>query len=1035
MCQEQEDDTQNKAALSTSLKRAFSTSVASESSFLLFRKRIPKFPQAFFFVLVVSWRSAVEAHVMPTNASSFLNYNHFSGNQLACWNATTSQQIDNATVDPAFFLRPIEFTTQQCGGTTELRMDILEAPTFPLGWEVRPGQTIQVDIEGYWTTINSTIRTTSSWDAALVIQLCPVGIGSICPPILPIPPSPATRRLALDQITLTDYLMDFEYFSITNGKQFIKQGLVLRPEIPGIYSILASFVVFPKDPGDSAQAAQLNNSHTALGASAIPISSLGRELFIVVQAAFDDGGTPAVVEDWAVLIVFCFCGIGGFTLFALLAFSVYYRNAQVFELTQGKFLMAMLLSGLVATCSLFLMEPKNDTYCRLFYPLVTLPTHIMFAILVGRMWRIRAIISPLLLVTLDKEEHWTSKCVNMVEKLTRYEWFGNRVKVSGKKLRRAITDRQLLTVIVFLCLPQILVQILIATISNQGFEIDYDSKFFPDGYATCTLRFFDNFLGTAAFALVLVLFLILLVLTGSSRDLPSLFNETQSIWTIAVVAFRMTVVGTIVLALTYTQPSGPTTQYLILSLVGGVTIVHTCVRITWAKVETARNGSTITVTKLIAAHNRSRVSQDTASIQPSVDALGSPLFNTSLRGRFMPSRLSSKSKNRLDPASSADGKETLNPGGRDAGVNLSTLQEEEETACQISMLHNVQEGQDSLPTLYAPEDNHDANSTDSSVVVTMVDDFDYFSSRADADYGQTSETLPLPSEITSPENFLAVFRTSDLTVGYPTSGNNTNASHRTIFGRQASRSTINSLDIDASVLPPFAVTQSDGVVPSLVFQDDLRPRLPVRNRLRSQRRFVHFGLQDHRNDPMRSSDPISGSTVFHRNATLIPLTIEYNPRNKSDVILVDKGVPPPRRLLLRMIDVQRRLARANNAILSGLGLDTTEWEEIRDACSALGEVFVSYVQFDWESEQITHTERPVADAYAGMIREDGGSSTLRQSSSLFEEVPKSSRESLINDDPEWPEVLVRTPQRMMELPVGVAKDDSADGYISDAMKG
>lgn len=242
---------------------------------------------------------------------------------------------------------------------------------------------------------------------------------------------------------------------------------------------------------------------------------------------------------------------------------------------------------------------------------------------------------------------------------------------------------------------------------------------------------------------------------------------------------------------------------------------------------------------------------------------------------------------------------------------------------------------------------------------------------------------------------------------------------------------MNSLDIDASIPPPFAVTQSDQVVAS---RGALQPRLAMRDRERSHRRFVQFARPDNRNDPMRSSDPISGSTAFHRNATLIPLTIEYNPRNKYDVILVDKGAPPPRRLLLRMIDVQRRLARANNAVLSGLGLDTTDWEDIRDACVALGEVFLGHVQFDWESEQMTRGERPLADAYPNQIKEYRGSSTLRQSSSRFKEVPKSPRESLINDDPEWPTVLVRTPERMM-LPVGVAKHDATDDDDSHVMKG
>jgi hypothetical protein len=1001
----------------------------------------------FLLVLISPAHAAEQQGSASADASFFVTFTQIGGTQPRCWNATTFQTLQEDTTATAAgdqIIRPTDLTVYECGSQTLLTIEFVgnQASVVPrLGWGYLPNQKVEFSIRG---SLDVTLTTTEIWDAVMVLQLCPVGFNSLCSPILPGPPSSGTRWRLLQDEPAVEYVMDYEYLSIS-ASEIVERQLVLRPPSAGIYSLMASLVVFAKQPVDDDE---LTGSSNIRGASIVPFSSSGAEQLIIVHEGH--GEEPAVVDDWAVVLVLCFCGMGGLTLFSLLVMCIYYRKAQVFELTQGKFLMAMLVSGLVATCSLFLLEPKNDLYCQLFQPLVTLPMHIMFAILVGRMWRIRAIISPLLLLTLDKEEHWTSKVVNMVEELTRYEWFGNGVTVPGKKLRRAITDRQLLTVIIFLCLPQIIVQILIATIGDQKFLMEDGKDFSPEGYATCSLQFFD-LLGLLSFVFVLLLFFILLVLAGSSRDLPSLFNETQSIWTVAVATFRMTVIGTLVVALTYRQRSGPTAQYLTLALLGGVTIVHTCVRITWAKVVAARKGNKIAVTRLIAAHNKTRMSHGSVNVRPSIEGLASSGYSNSSYGGFLATTgYSWNTTNRTELPSSPVSSELSTSVRENAlkdpmlldripDINLSTLHEEDEASYHRSTFEDEKKRQSVIQELSA-EDHDDGNSTDSSVVMAVEENPQSYPGSLCGD-GFQSGVAPFVANSSlrvSSESFSRVSTTSGVTSGYGAARGGAGLPHRAMFGRQASKARLNALDIEASIPPPLIAASSDSVVPSRGPRLDARPTLSVRDRARSQWRLPFLAGQtksSHAGNPiaLRSSDTTQRRPIRSRYQEMVPLTIEYNPRNKSDLIIVAKDVPPPRRLLLRMIDVQRRLARANNSILSGLGLDTTDWEGIRETCVALGEVFVVEVRFDWEPKQ-THPQSEVAlpTPYPGRQSVNAGMEKPGASRSLIEDSPESPQtlwrvsQSLIDDSPKSPQTLWRSSEGVSRLPVMTSDDSSED---------
>lgn len=918
---------------------------------------------------------------------------HVTNEPTKCWEVTTFQALDEDGTDTILW-RATDLVLQNCEGKTAV-VDLDDNSNKELSrfGEVTLGQDITISFSG--SREDNMVTPTDL--AVIVVQLCPIGINSVCAPIIP---DPAFMTATESKTTRNNDGM-FDFVIISGEEKFLRQ-VSLRPPKAGIYSLLGSLIVFYDETAGSETVLP---NFSVRGASTVPfVASSGQEQFIIVHPASippqaeealidgnDDIISPAVVEDWAVSVVIAFSVVGGLALLSLLAAGIYYRKAQVFELSQGKFLMAMLLSGLVAVSSLILLEPRNDTYCRLFQPLVTLPMHIMFSILIGRMWRIRAIISPLLLLTLEKREHWTTHCVNFIEKLTRYEGISQRMKVSDKKIRRTITDHQLLKVIFALCMPQMIVQILLAALVEQGFFIDYDNPSIPNGYATCSPRFFNEVLSTLAFTFVLIQFFLLLILAGTSRDLPSLFNETQNIWDIALVAFRMTLAGGLLVGVTYNQPSAPTALYLVLALLTGVTIVHTCVRITWTKIIAARKGNKIAVTKLIAAHNRTtRVSQESVNVRPAYDvgqvgAKADIIYGDATgKTQTLPSTTEGNSSalvsSNLERRGPIAARTDL---GLDIG--LETLEEEEEVNSRKKSTDNA----GSSRILMMEDDESDAVSTGSSVVMTTMQ--------------QKNEESPFPSGSMSMELQLPRSRRLDdpprlsqdiplqnsLASGLTMGSSIQRKSRRTLFQRNASKATIESLELDATTPPPLLMAQSDSIVPTSNMTRIPRPTSSM-NRQKSLWRLSFLAGSSEKTGPGKSNDLISASEGSDRDAhrprrklNTVPLTIEYNPKTNTSGIHVVEGDPPPRRLLLRMIDVQRCLARANQDMLSGIGLTQQEWEDMRERCVSLGEVFSSDVCFDWEEEKATvsNSLQIVQDKDSGVSRSSRPSSLAGESSS------------------------------------------------------
>lgn len=936
-------------------------------------------------------RNSVWETVVDSNGDVNVQVDSLSFDQRGlsprCWNVTEQVSDQIYPADSASF--------KDCTTITWLTVQVQDAPSIQWtdqGWQVSQTQQVRIAIRG---TSNETGW--SDFQAAIVVQLCPLDISSPCVPLVPPPPQDSGFSMATTTTTDTykeqlGTLFNFKYIPIQIDGSFAGQ-LSLSNAPQGKYSLLGSMILF--GPNLSLE-----------GASIVPLASSKEQILTIsnkdVPVYTNTETSPTTVQDWAVNLVIALSTIGGIVVVTLLVGVIYHRNAQVFQLTQGKFIIAMSLSGLVATCSLVLLEPKNDLYCHLYQTFITLPIHIMFAILVGRMWRIRAIISPLLLLTLDKKEHWTTKWVNMVERMTRIEGLGKRVEARDKKIRISITDGQLMRVITMLCLPQVIIQILILTILDQSHEIDS----FPnndDTYHTCKYTYFNNALGIVALTLVLALFIILMVLARASRDLPSLFNETRSMLDVALVAFRMSFAGALLIAATHTFPSAITSQYLVIASLAGVTVVHTCFRIIWPKFVVANSGKKILVTKLISAHNDLTRSQTHSFTSSGGPALLDHYYKNSFYGgssmtginipksQDHPILISSLTGQSIFPSAILDSHSTPRSSDGLQKGNLETLQEEERESSDNSLGH-VEEDSQKIETVENSGDaseangnDDDLNSTSSSVIITeesieppqlargqtiysteTIDRTRHyrlshaFSNRS-INSAAPSNTNTAPSRAsTESQSSFSFARTSSLTsmTGDRQLKNTRVLSRRALFQHQSSAMQLTDVENRLSAVQPSETTVS-GVVDATLPQNNTNNDNNRNTRKRERRgagsrdRINNAGqkmlsLWGNRGGVVKSEAPRRCTSSSGRIQSTVPLTIEYNPKHISDTILVAENQTPPRRLLLRMIDVQRMLFKLNQAILIGLCVKTEDWEEIRDACVALGDVFLREVEFEWE---------------------------------------------------------------------------------------
>ncbi|KAL3914385.1 MAG: hypothetical protein SGILL_006122 [Bacillariaceae sp.] len=293
----------------------------------------------------------------------------------------------------------------------------------------------------------------------------------------------------------------------------------------------------------------------------------------------------------------------------LLFQTIKHYKSQVLRISQAPFLVVFLLAALVATLSTLLFNPKNDVTCMLAFPLVFISLQLLFAVTLGRLWRINAVISPLLRNRLQRAS----------SKRGFQSFFLSCCSSQRNNFRREINNSKVSIIAAACTLPQVLLQIvgLVLQPSTKTVEYNDDESI---GRCVCDDGVeAKHSIHMYSMILLFLLILILLAMAHTARQLPSLLNESSVIFDVAGTSALVSIIGVGVIAITNEDPTiDPTVSYLVqIVMVLSITL-NASIRIVMGKLKMAWSGQEVLVSQLVADHKQNLVRSTIASNRQSV---------------------------------------------------------------------------------------------------------------------------------------------------------------------------------------------------------------------------------------------------------------------------------------------------------------------------------------------------------------------------------------------------------------------------------
>lgn len=644
-------------------------------------------------------------------------------------------------------------------------------------------------------------------------------------------------------------------------------------------------------------------------------------------------------------------------IFYFLFLTVWHRNHQVLQLSQGESLIAFSMCALFATCSCILFDAKNDTHCRLQFPLVIIPIHTMYAIIAGRLWRIHAVISPLLLEHLSKGK--TSVNQRLLQAITSISFrFANLINRNNHKrsnnaggVRRQISKTQLASVILAFVFPQLVVQgmALILQPVEQVIDFNADESI---GRATCSTFVVGVGESLIQYSFFLLLFLVILLLlfAHSCRQLPSLFNETQVIYDTTFLSFILLVLTGAVLVLTSSPTVNPDVQYVV-KLVSGLSItLNLTVRILLPKMRMIWNNESVVVSKLVTDHHR-RAREKKA------------LRNGSAPAAIHDLGVDSLGRTGLSSDGAHDDTFTeINQGDYEGGQDEVLLTYHSESNAEglvggdfpfASTAERDPEvcrddGYQASRSLNASEDSpNDTSKNNADVVLSDK----YLESGAQP-CGSHKSIVPKNKATSTAEAETALSSVLDLGSGDSVSESRNSA------GKEP-EGAANDLTMIATYGAQNDSGASEGSsqemrdVPNELVSDRTTP-YGKRSFLQRQtsgfkkalKRQSAIDKEDRRNE-QPSSQPLAGKPI--REFQLSQRSVNSRATKRlSDRIIVKADETPARRLVLKMLDLQDELNTVNNKIMSGQAVTPEDWAAISDRTRRFERMLANDVEFEWD---------------------------------------------------------------------------------------
>jgi hypothetical protein len=435
---------------------------------------------------------------------------------------------------------------------------------------------------------NIPVTAQETMEAVVHVVLCELRSTGVCSPFVHYATNGTGENVNFGELHDGNHV-DSEFVRIPvsseDGLQHFRVNVPVRVNEAGSFSVLAQVVIFLTN-----ETLYPTPMYMAIVAN-IPLTQSTQVLEFTNEPEILT--TSQKTKNASYVLI----GLAGSIMLFLLFQTCKHRKNQVLMLAQGQFLIAVLCFGLVGMVGSIFFNPKSDVYCNMLGIMLVLPVHVFYSIILARLWRIHAVISPLLLLTLEREQTFTTHLANLLNRATTCQ---NR-----KTLHRKVTDAQLARVVALWALPQVILQILRSVLTPSEVMIVWNEDM-SKGMPVCNGIYENSVLEVLSGVLLLIQFLVMWVLARQSRDLPSLFNEASVIFDVTLVSVLILAIAAVVIAMTRGVTGSPKTQYIIGVLAALAMILNTSLKLILPKLQMVWRGETIVVTKLIADHNRTR---------------------------------------------------------------------------------------------------------------------------------------------------------------------------------------------------------------------------------------------------------------------------------------------------------------------------------------------------------------------------------------------------------------------------------------------
>lgn len=303
------------------------------------------------------------------------------------------------------------------------------------------------------------------------------------------------------------------------------------------------------------------------------------------------------------------------TMVAMLIYIIRNRKHPLLKLAQAPFLAVQMACAIIATASSFVFLPIYDVVCQLQGTLIHVPLTVLAATLVGRLWRAYVVIAVAMRVgrrgamrKQPKYEKWTLNMLKVLANLHLLLQGKNPHKERQYTLRTQVSAWELSRLIIVLSTPQVLLQIFGIIFVPRHLVVDATSNGLI-GRQVCS----PDWIPFASMIYMNSIFILAVFVAWVGRDLPSMLNEKDPIFTAGAICIVLTFIAylcVLVSAAPTTNPDVISIMWMMLT----VGIVSSIVwLIMWPKIQRVREGGTVVVSNLLKS-NKANSSSITGSV-------------------------------------------------------------------------------------------------------------------------------------------------------------------------------------------------------------------------------------------------------------------------------------------------------------------------------------------------------------------------------------------------------------------------------------